>query len=108
VSTALEVTDKIYDETQPPKVKAYNRLSKYVLKIIKESLKDSKSKHDIDKKKIRQQIRESFDNASDRFQSVLLQVRSSHLPPICWRIVSIFTVSILEMMLLFTVTTRIP
>ena len=60
VSTALEVTDTIYNESQPPKVKAYNKLSKYVLRTIRESLKDQKSDNTIDKEMMRKQIKQSF------------------------------------------------
>jgi uncharacterized protein YjbI with pentapeptide repeats len=67
VSIALDVTEKIYDETQPAKVKAYNKLSRYVLKITKELLKDLKSKNDIDTRMILEQIQISFKNASDQF-----------------------------------------
>jgi uncharacterized protein YjbI with pentapeptide repeats len=70
VSIALDVTEKIYEETQPPKVKAYNRLSKYVLRITKESLKDLKPENDIDTRMIPKQIQISFENASDRFDLI--------------------------------------
>lgn len=67
VSMALEVTNKIYDETKSPKVKAYNKLSIYVLKITKELLKDLKPNNNIDTKMMLKQIEQSFDKASDEY-----------------------------------------
>jgi hypothetical protein len=77
ISIALEVTNKVYDESQPPKVKAYNRLSKYVLKITKKLLKDMKPENEIDKGMIEKQINSSFQNASDEFE---LNNWDSYLP----------------------------
>jgi hypothetical protein len=77
VSVALEVTDKVYDQLQTPKEKVYNRLSKYVLKIMNESLKDLKSDSYIDRKTMEQRMEESFNNVTD---SIALDNWNFYLP----------------------------
>ena len=50
LSIALDITKKISDETRAPKIQAYNRLSKYVLKITYDVLKDVNFENKPDKK----------------------------------------------------------
>jgi hypothetical protein len=78
VSTALEITENVHDRMMSQKEKAYNRLSKYVLKTIKESLKGCQPDSYIDRNKISQQISDSFDGAEDKWDLIKWD---SYLPP---------------------------
>ena len=70
LSIALDITKKMSDETHAPKIQAYNRLSKYVLEITYDVLKDVNFENKPDKKMF-DRIMGSFKDTSDKDEGKL-------------------------------------
>jgi uncharacterized protein YjbI with pentapeptide repeats len=76
VVTAYEIIDKAREDRMTDSERAHNRLLKYMLKIIKESLKENQPSNDINKKKIYEQI-SAIRVAKDKWE---LKEWNSNLP----------------------------